>query len=284
MLQGDFSSHIEDHQQPLQRRSVPEQHDPGADVLQRVTVLLQGIPLAELSRKPLPSGVQPRPDDFWEFLARVDHQITDNHRIYGRWIASNHDLIDPQARPDITNNDKSDQDNIGLHYNWTINQTSLLNLSMGYLRNINNFDGSHTGSDIGNLTQQAGIRGFQTEGRSEHVGLPSIGITGPYSGFSSPRDGFHKTWGFDSRATLNLVRGRHTINIGVHHNNRSTASQHDSCCARGNMFGSTASTPGTGSRTTCSDWSGARAGTSPSRVSACRIRPTRLPSSTTRSR
>ena len=234
MLQGDFSSlskMINDPftGDPFPNNMIPEQMFSGASRFFFKEFLLPNSAGNRFRH------VEPRPDDFWEFLARIDHQITDNHRIYGRWIASNHDLIDPQARPDITNNDKSDQDNIGLHYNWTINQTSLLNLSMGYLRNINNFDGSHTGSDIGNLTQQAGIRGFQTEGRSEHVGLPSISFAGPYSGFASPRDGFHKTWGFDSRATLNLVRGRHTINIGVHHNNRSTASQHDSCCARGNM-------------------------------------------------
>ena len=233
MLQGDFSSLSKTITDPFTgdpfvNNQIPQSMFSGASQFFFNDFLLPNSPNNRFRH------VEPRPDDLWEFLARIDHQIKDNHRIYGRWIASNHDLVDPQARPDITNTDKSDQDNIGLHYNWTVNPTTLLNLSMGYLRNINNFDGSHTGSDIGNLTEQAGIRGFQTEGRSEHVGLPSISVTG-YTGFASPRDGFHKTWGFDSRATLNLVRGRHTLNIGVHHNNRSTASQHDSCCARGNM-------------------------------------------------
>ena len=130
MLQGDFSSLSKTITDPFTgdlfvNNQIPQSMFSGASQFFFNDFLLPNSPNNRFRH------VEPRPDNFWEFLARVDHQVSDNHRIYGRWIASNHDLVDPQARPDITNTDKSDQDNIGLHYNWTVNPTTLLNLSMG---------------------------------------------------------------------------------------------------------------------------------------------------------
>ena len=75
-------------------------------------------------------------------------------------------------------------------------------------------------SQIGkeNLTAAAGIQGFQTAGREEWIGLPdSISFAG-YTGVSS-RGGWgdpstFKSQSINGNASVNLIRGKHTIAAG----------------------------------------------------------------------
>ena len=234
MLRGDFSS--------TSAITNPFSGEPYANNM---------IPMSEVSgasafffdRLPKPNSpgnrfrvVAPRPDDSWEYISRVDHQFHDSHRLYGRWIVTNNVNNALGSTPDIYRQTDTRQNNFGLNYAYTINPTTLLNMSWGYTRSLAAFTNPWVGAEVGNLTEQAGIRGYPTEGRDEHVGIPTVGITG-YTGFYPPWGGRGRLWfeAYNSKVNLNMVRGRHTISIGAEYNTRSTYGNHGSCCARGNF-------------------------------------------------
>lgn len=237
MLQGDFSSlsspitnPYSDTGDPFPNNQIPMSEVSGASQFFFNQFLVPNAPGNRFRE------VAPRPDDSWEFVSRIDHQFADNHRLYGRWIVTDNTFVSPDVRPDITKSDKTRQNNFGLNYAWTLSPTSLLNMSWGYTRSLNDFDASVVGADIGNLTEQAGIRGFPTAGREAHVGLPTVGVTG-YTAYQAPWGGSGKLWfeAYNAKVNLNLVRGRHTLSLGGEYNTRSTYGNHGSCCARGNF-------------------------------------------------
>ena len=179
--------------------------------------------------------VAARPEDAWEYVTRIDHQFHESHRLYARWIVTNNTFTAPDYRPDAFQTRDTRQNNLGLNYAYTINPTSLLNMNWGYTRSLAPFISNVVGAEIGNLTEQAGIRGFPTAGRDEHVGLPTVGISG-YTGYRAPWGGRGRLWfeAYNAKVNLNLVRGKHTISLGAEYNTRSTYGRHGSCCARGN--------------------------------------------------
>ena len=151
MLQGDFSSVAKPLRDPLADRPFPNNQIPlsrasGASEFFFDQFLLPNAPNHRFR------AVAPRPDDSWEFVTRVDHQLSDSHRVYGRWIISDNQIAAPNVRPDIVENDGSRQNNVGLNYAWTLNPTSLLNLGWGYTRSVNVDDSSVVGPEVGNLT------------------------------------------------------------------------------------------------------------------------------------
>ncbi|MDA1311964.1 MAG: carboxypeptidase regulatory-like domain-containing protein [Acidobacteria bacterium] len=234
MLQGDFSS-VSSITNPFTGDPYPNNQIPLSEVSGGSSFFFDQFLLPNSPGNRF-RAVAPRPDDSWEFVSRIDHQLADNHRLYGRWIITDNTFINPDVRPDIQKSDKTRQNNFGLNYAWTLNPTSLLNMNWGYTRSLNDFDSSVVGANIGNLTEQAGIRGFQTAGREAHVGLPTVGVAG-YTAYQSPWGGSGRLWfeAYNAKVNLNLVRGRHTLTLGGEYNTRSTYGNHGSCCARGNF-------------------------------------------------
>jgi hypothetical protein len=234
MLQGDFSSISSITNpftgDPYPNNMIPLSEASGASSFFFDQFLLPNAPGNRFR------DVAPRPDDSWEYVTRIDHQFHNNHRIYGRWIVTNNNFTASDVRPDITTTRDTRQNNFGLNYAYTINPTTLLSMGWGYTRSLADFDSSEVGADIGNLTERAGIRGFPTEGRSDHVGLPTVGVTG-YSAYRAPWGGSGRLWfeAYNAKVNLNLVRGRHSMSLGAEYNTRSTYGNHGSCCARGNF-------------------------------------------------
>lgn len=179
-------------------------------------------------------GVAPRPTDTTNALWRIDHQMTDRQRIYGRWVLIDEDDRQPGYRPDFVQRERLRQHNTGLTYNWSISPKTLLTLAGGYV--YSNSDITHNAAGIRNLTQEAGIRGFPTEGRAEAIGLPEVAITG-YAGFSIPSGtpGRFRRQSMDLKASMNLVRGRHSVDFGYEWNDRRTLARHASMYSRGSF-------------------------------------------------
>ncbi len=234
MLRGDFSSVSSAITNPYSGEPFANNMIPMSEVSPASEFFFHFIPL------PTHAGnryriVAPRPDDSWEYISRIDHQVNDSHRIYGRWIVTNNINNALGTRPDIYRQTDTRQNNFGLNYAYTINPTTLLNMNWGYTRSLANFTNPWVGAEVGNLTEQAGIRGFPTAGRSEHVGIPTVGVTG-YTAYAPPWGGRGRLWfeAYNSKVNLNMVRGRHTITVGAEYNTRSTYGNHGSCCARGN--------------------------------------------------
>lgn len=180
-------------------------------------------------------AVASQPTDTDELTVRIDQQLTDRQRIYGRYIINDFDAVFPQYRPDVTQNNGTRQQNAGLNYNYTLTPTTLFTVGGNYLRSLNLFTTPVAGKE--NLTEQAGIQGFPSPGRDELIGLPSVSFTG-YSGFGAPWGTPGRLW-FESqsgKAGMNMVRGVHSLNVGYEYNNRTTYGRHGSCCSRG-VFG-----------------------------------------------
>jgi len=179
--------------------------------------------------------VASQPQDIYEVTVRIDQQLTNKQRVYGRYIINNSDQTLPQYRPDVTQENGTKQQNVGLNYTYAVTPTTLFTVGANYLRSLNLFTTPVAGTT--NLTEQAGIQGFTTPGRDEFIGLPTVSFTG-YEGFGAPWGTPGRLW-FESqsgKAGANMVRGAHSLNVGYEYNNRSTYGRHGSCCSRG-VFG-----------------------------------------------
>jgi Carboxypeptidase regulatory-like domain/TonB-dependent Receptor Plug Domain len=177
-------------------------------------------------------AVAPTSNDLNNFSLRFDQQLTSKQRVYVRWIRVGQDQVALGYRPEIVQDLDLFQHNVGLNYNWTITPKTLFDLALGYLHS----DTFQTSPSIGkeNLTQQAGIQGFSTEGRAEAVGLPNVAITG-YSGFSLPNNfpGVFRREDINGKASINLIRSQHSLGFGYEYNDRRTLARHASESSRG---------------------------------------------------
>lgn len=178
-----------------------------------------------------------------EFTGRIDHQITQNQRIYGRYlrIATSKTIVGYQ--PSILASGDTHTNSVGLNYDNTITPTTVLNVSLGMVKTVNTFSPEcGTGgpcSQIGkeNLTDQAGIQGFQTAGREEWIGLPDVISFGDYAGISSRGGwgdpGIFKSNSINGNASLSMVRGKHTLVTGYQYTQLYLMAAHGSCCSKG---------------------------------------------------
>ncbi len=178
-----------------------------------------------------------------EFTGRVDHQITQNQRIYWRILH----LDTPQSLvgylPSSTAIEDTHSYSTGLNYDYTITPTTLLNLSIGTVNTVNTSSPTCKGSgpctQIGkeNLTNEAGIQGFQTAGREEWIGLPDVIAFSGYAGISS-RNGWgdpaiFKQQSINGNVSLSKVWGKHTIVTGYQYDHLYLLAAHGSCCSKG---------------------------------------------------
>jgi len=235
MLQGDFSGlpTIRDpsSRQPFAGNQIPQSQFSGVSRFFFPWILQPNSP-GNLYRNSVSI-----PNNIDEFNARVDHQITQAQRIYWRYYRFYNAQTMTGYRPDITAQQKDHQYSMGLNYDFTISPTTLLNLSIGAVQNRGRVTSKCCGIGKENLTEEAGIRGFQTAGREEWVGLPDTIAFDPYTSISS-----QVAWGtpdsyssqsINGSASMNLVRGRHTIVAGYQYSHLYLLASNGSCCSRG---------------------------------------------------
>jgi outer membrane receptor protein involved in Fe transport len=233
MLQGDFSSvatPIRDPLtgQPFAGNRIPADRISAASRFFFPHILLPNAPNGQFRT------TAPVPEDTWEGTGRIDHIFTDRQRIYGRWIVYDNTQQSPDYRPEVVQSNNTRQHNVALNYTYSPAPTWIINLGANYMNSFNRFSSPVVGID--NLTQQAGIQGFGTDGRAGSTGLPSVGITG-YTGFNAPWGNPGRLWmeAKNAKATTSLIRGKHTMNLGYEINDRTTFGQHASFAARGNF-------------------------------------------------
>ena len=179
-------------------------------------------------------AVAPTSNDNTQGTLRIDHMINDKQRIYGRWVIYDSPNTFYAYSPKEIETNTTRQNSVGLNYAYSITPNMLFSISAGYQRSNNMFTSPDVG--IANLTEQAGIQGFQTAGRANATGLPNVGISG-YTGFNTqwgvPGRLWMETW--NGKTSLNLIRGKHTIDMGLEYDNRTTFGNHASFAARGNF-------------------------------------------------
>jgi hypothetical protein len=233
MLRGDFSSLSTQIRDPLNGQPFPGNRIPEDRIASSSRFFFPYMLLPNTSTGQF-RGIASRPEDTWEGTARVDHQITDQQRIYGRWVVFDNTQQTPDYRPEVVQSNNTRQHNVALNYTYSIRPTWLLTIGANYMNSFNRFSSPVVG--IENLTEQAGIQGFGTAGREGSTGLPTVSLTG-YTGFQAPWGNPGRLWmeAKNAKATTSLIRGKHTVNLGYELNDRTTFGQHASFAARGNF-------------------------------------------------
>jgi len=178
-----------------------------------------------------------------EVTGRIDHQITQNQRIYGRYLRIGTTKTLMGYQPSILAGGDTYTNSAGLNYDYTVTPTTLINLSIGMVKTVNNFTpecgkpGPCTEIGKENLTADAGIQGFQTAGREQWIGLPDSISFGDYAGISSRGGwgdpGVFKSNSINANASISTVRGKHTIVAGYQYDHLYLLAAHGSCCSKG---------------------------------------------------
>jgi hypothetical protein len=179
------------------------------------------------------------PDKTWEYLGRIDHQLTNTQRIYGRYQY----LREPQLYAGYTANPSTFAPNtvvqhgLSVNYNWAISSNTLFTATAGLVKNRDSYSNPLLGKQ--NDSQLAGIQGIPTTGRQAWIGPPDIFING-YTGVS-----FAGGWGvpgalwtsqYTGKASLNHDHGAHSFNVGLDYGDRHAFGGHGSAAARGRFF------------------------------------------------
>ncbi len=231
MLRADFSALSRPVTDPLTRQPFPGNLIPPDRITEASKfffpyILLPNSPDGRFR------GLAPLPDDTSEFTLRIDHQITTKQRIYGRWVKIGNGVDSTGYRPEVSQWTAVDQHNASLNYTYTLAPTTLLTVYAGFLRNDKTWTTPLAGKE--NLTQEAGIKGFDTIGREAWIGLPNVTFLG-YTGFAVPPWAPGRLWSDvkSGTANVNLVQGKHSLSLGYDYNDRSAMGRHGSCCIRG---------------------------------------------------
>jgi Carboxypeptidase regulatory-like domain/TonB dependent receptor/TonB-dependent Receptor Plug Domain len=233
MRQGDFSGLSRRITDPLTGQPFPGNIIPQNRISNASNFFLPYV-LQPNSSSGTFSAVAPVTDDTYQYTARVDHQITNGQRIYGRWIMNNNENDSPGYSPEVRSANETTQHNIGFTYTNTLSPTMLLTATAGYLKSDNRFTSPVVGGS--NLVEQAGIQGIGTAGREDFVGLPNVGITG-YTGFNTAFGVNGRLWSdvTNAKASLTWIRGAHSLSTGYEFNSRSVYGRHGSHSPRGSF-------------------------------------------------
>jgi carboxypeptidase family protein len=183
-------------------------------------------------------AVAPTENNTYQYTARLDHQLTQRQRIYGRWVMNDNESEGPGYTPDQRFSDATTQHNIGVNYTYTITPSTLLTATVGYLKSDNKFTSDTWLTSGQNLLEQAGIRGIPTAGREDFLGPPNVNITGYQAGFGSPAFGVPgRLWSdvWNAKVSVTSVRGTHSLSAGYERNDRSVYARHGSHSPRGSF-------------------------------------------------
>jgi hypothetical protein len=233
MFQGNFSALTRALRDPLTGQPFPGNVIP-ANRISEASKFFFRYMLTPNSPDGRFRAVSPVTDDTSQYTARVDHQITNRQRVYGRWVMNRNTNDSPGYSPDVRSANETTQHNIGLNYTNSLTPTMLLTVTGGYLKSDNRFTSPVVGAE--NLVQQAGIQGIATAGREDFVGLPNVGITG-YTGFNTAFGVNGRLWSDvkSGKASLTWLRGAHSISTGYEYNDRSVFGRHGSHSPRGSF-------------------------------------------------
>jgi hypothetical protein len=234
MLQGDFSGLGRAIRDPLTGQPFPGNIIPQDRISNASRFFLPYV--LEPNEPGRFRAVAPTENNTYQYMARLDHQLTQRQRIYGRWVMNDNESVGNGYTPDQRFSDSTTQHNIGVNYTYTITPTTLLTATAGYLKSDNRFTSDTWLTSGQNLLEQAGIRGIPSAGREDFLGPPNVNITGYQAGFSSPAFGVPgRLWSdvWNAKVSLTSVRGTHSLSAGYEYNDRSVYARHGSHSPRG---------------------------------------------------
>jgi hypothetical protein len=175
------------------------------------------------------------PNTTYEYLGRIDHQITPSQHIYGRFEYVHEPISVLGYYPTYVSSTTTNEPSFGANYTWAVSSKTLLTFTGGFMR-----DGfAYTNPLLGkqNDSVLAGIEGIPSAGREAWIGPPDIYITG-YQGVSLSGGGYgapgKQSGGeYDGKGSVTHVAGSHALEIGGEYFNRTTYGEHGSAAPRG---------------------------------------------------
>ncbi len=230
-LNGDFSSLKTTITDPLTGKAFPGNQIPANRFDSAATFF---FPYLLLPNAPgnLYRALAKTPEDGSNQIYRIDQMISSRQKIYFRYIRVGDTQVSAGYSPTVSSTQDLVQHNAAANYDWTITPALLLTVSAGFIHSDSEIASPQVGKE--NLTQDAGIQGFQTAFRAPAIGLPGVAISG-YSGFSDPAQvpaSFRREI-LNGRASMNWVKGKHTLVFGGEYLDNRTLAHHSSSDPRG---------------------------------------------------
>lgn len=174
----------------------------------------------------------------YEYLARVDQQITNRQRIYGRYFYLRRPAqrVGYLADPSTYGQDTLHQHGASVNYMLSITPKTLLTLTAGLMKSKDEYTNPALGKQ--NDSEKAGILGIATAGRERWIGPPDIGFNG-YTGVSFAGGygvpGGQRNAQYTGKVALDHITGPHTLRLGFDYGNRQAYGGHGSAAARGSF-------------------------------------------------
>ena len=174
----------------------------------------------------------------YEYLGRIDQQITNTQRIYGRYFYLRRPAqrVGYLADPSTYGQDTLHQHGLAVNYMWSITPKTLLTLTGGLMKSKDEYINPALGKQ--NDSEMAGIQGIATKGRERWIGPPDIGFNG-YTGvffaggYGVP--GGQRNAQYTGKASLDHIAGPHAVRLGFDYGNRQAYGGHGSAAARGSF-------------------------------------------------
>jgi hypothetical protein len=152
-----------------------------------------------------------------QFDVRVDHNINNDQRVFGRISRKTIDQVSPTSLPTTIGNRTSSQDplNFAVAHNWIVKSNLVNEFRMGHARqtSLSTFGLNGTPFDGPALVKSLGIQGLRTDFPAG-AQVPDVGING-LTGTGNGRESVvrSQTWQFANNLTW--IRGRHQFKFGA---------------------------------------------------------------------
>jgi len=174
----------------------------------------------------------------YEYLGRIDQQITSSQRIYGRYFYLRRPAqrVGYLADPSTYGQDTLRQHGLAVNYMWSMTPKTLLTLTGGLMKTKDEYTNPALGKQ--NDSELAGIHGIASAGREKWIGPPDIGFNG-YTGvffaggYGVP--GGQRNAQYTAKAALDHITGAHALRFGFDYGNRQAYGGHGSAAARGSF-------------------------------------------------
>jgi hypothetical protein len=177
------------------------------------------------------------PNTTYEYLGRIDHQITPAQHIYGRFAYVHEPITVLGYVPSYKSTNTTNEPSFGANYTWAISDKTLLTFTGGFMRDGFKYNNPLVGKQ--NDAEKAGIEGIPSTGREAWIGPPDVGVSGYqgifFSGGGYGGPGQQSGGQYDGRGSFSHIMGSHTLEAGAEYFNRTTYGQHGSAAPRGSF-------------------------------------------------
>ena len=162
----------------------------------------------------------PKNERFKSAISRVDHNINDRHRVYGRWyfnrrIGNEYDWAYETKRGLQANGITRVNKGVGADYVWMPNNSSILNLSANWGQ-YKDGDGASAVSQVQNQYKPSdvGLPAYMDQKAGEFHRLPGLDFNNINDLSSGYRMTNNRATTLQAKAMMTIIKGAHSLKFG----------------------------------------------------------------------